>query len=374
MGNLFFFRQHPWRNNLSWCQRKKSRVLYRRLSSKQIKAYEKELWDNLNNHGKVSVNILSNNDVQEIETENGFILEISVPRAQLSQRPVFLNGAPYGNTYKRNDEGDYVCSEEEVRRMYAEANLSEVPQDSRILPNFSFEDDIDKLSFNEYRTLFSTLHPTHPWATLKDKEFLTKLGGYRKDRRSQEEGLTIAGMLMFGKFDSITDIDCCPHFFPDYREYNGTIESERWSDCVYYDGTWEANLFQFYRRVYNKLSASLPKPFALRDGVRIEDSPMHIALREAFVNSLIHCDYSVNSNIIVESYRNKYVFSNPGTLLIPLSQYFRGGESKCRNISLQLMFMQIGNAEKAGSGVDKIIKGWKAANFRYPAIEENPTR
>ena len=344
------------------------------LSSKQIKAYEKELWDNLNNRGKVSINILSNSDVQEIETENGYVLEVSVPRAQLSQRPVFLNGTPYGNTYKRNDEGDYVCSEEEVRRMYAEANLAEVPQDSRILQNFSFEDDIDKSSFDEYRTLFSTLHPTHPWATLKDIEFLTKLGGYRKDRRSQEEGLTLAGMLMFGKFDSITDVDCCPHFFPDYREYNGTIESERWSDRVYYDGTWEANLFQFYRRVYNKLSASLPKPFALRDGVRIEDSPMHVALREAFVNSLIHCDYSVNSNIIVESYRNKYVFSNPGTLLIPLSQYFIGGESKCRNTSLQLMFMQIGNAEKAGSGVDKIVKGWKAANFRYPAIEEKSNK
>ncbi len=344
------------------------------LTAEQIKVYEKELWDNLNNRGKVSVNILTDRDVQEIETENGFVLEISVPRAQLSQRPVFLKGTPYGNTYKREDEGDYVCSDEDVRRMYAEANLSEVPQDSRILTNFSFDDDIDRPSFEEYRKLFSTMHPTHPWASLDNIDFLSKLGGYRKDRRTREEGITLAGILMFGKFDSITDIDCCPQYFPDYREYNGAIESDRWSDRVYYDGTWETNLFQFYRRVYNKLSASLPKPFALRDGVRMEDSPMHIALREAFVNCLIHCDYTVNSNIIIESYRNKYVFSNPGTLLIPLSQYFTGGESKCRNTSLQLMFMQIGNAEKAGSGVDKIIKGWRSANYRYPAIEEKSNK
>lgn len=344
------------------------------LSSEKIKAYEKELWDNLNNRGKVSVNILMDRDVQEIETEKGFVLEISVPRAQLSHRPVFLNGLPYGNTYKRDDEGDFICTDEEVRRMYAEANLSEVPQDSRILPNFSFEDDIDKASFDEYRKLFSTMQPTHPWASIEDIDFLTKIGGYRKDRRTKEEGLTLAGMLMFGKFKSITDVDCCPHYFPDYREFNGTIESDRWSDRVYYNGTWEANLFQFFRKVYNKLAASLPKPFALKDGVRVEDSPMHIALREAFANSLIHCDYTVNSNIIVESYRNKYVFSNPGTLLIPLSQYFTGGESKCRNTSLQLMFMLIGNAEKAGSGVDKIIKGWRSANYRYPAIEEKSNK
>ena len=340
------------------------------LSYDQIKAYEKYLWDNLNNPSKVSANILTEHDVQEIEAEGGYVLEISVPRAQLSQRPVYLKGNPKGNTYKRNDEGDYVCTEDEVKRMYAEANISEVPQDSRILDNFTFDDDIDTVSLQEYRTLFSTMHPTHPWATLKDIEFLAKLGGYRKDRRSQQEGLTLAGMLMFGKFSSITDVDCCPNYFPDYREYNGAIESDRWSDRVCCDGSWEANLFQFYRKVYNKLTASLPKPFALKDGRRVEDSPMHVALREAFVNSLIHCDYTVNSNIIVESYRNKYVFTNPGTLLIPLSQYYKGGESKCRNRSLQQMFMQIGNAEKAGSGVDKILKGWKSANYRYPSIEE----
>lgn len=344
------------------------------LSYSQIKAYEKELWDGLNNRNKVSVNILGDEDVKEIPFGDFYILEITVPRAALSQRPVYINGSPVGNTYKRYDEGDYVCPPEEVGRMYAEAHLSETPQDSRILSGFSFEEDIDMPSFSEYRKLFSTMHPTHPWASLPDLEFLSKLGGYRKDRRTKEEGITLSGMLMFGRFSSITDMDCCPHYFPDYREYDGSKENDRWSDRVYYDGTWEANLFQFYRRVYNKLSASLPKPFALKDGVRVEDSPMHVALREAFVNCLIHCDYSVGSNIIIESYRNKYVFTNPGNLLIPLSQYYRGGESKCRNTSLQQMFMQIGNAEKAGSGVDKIIEGWKSANYRYPAIEERPNK
>lgn len=313
---------------------KNHRFIIDGLSYPQIKEYEKELWDGLNNRNKVSANILRDDDVKEIPSEDSFILEITVPRAALSQRPVYLNGVPVGNTYKRYDEGDYVCSEEEIGRMYAEAHLSETPQDSRILSGFSFEEDIDMPSFGEYRKLFSTLHSTHPWASLPDLEFLTKLGGYRKDRRTKEEGITLSGMLMFGKFSSITDVDCCPHYFPDYREYDASKENDRWSDRVYYDGTWEANLFQFYRRVYNKLSASLPKPFALKDGVRVEDSPMHVALREAFVNCLIHCDYSVSSNIIIESYRNKYVFTNPGNLLIPLSQYYRGGESKCRNTSL----------------------------------------
>ena len=35
---------------------------------------------------------------------------------------------------------------------------------------------------------------------------------------TKEEGFTLAGVLMFGKKDAITDTECCPNFFPDYRE------------------------------------------------------------------------------------------------------------------------------------------------------------
>lgn len=63
------------------------------------------------------------------------------------------------------------------------------------------------------RQLFANLQPTHPWASLAPMDLLRKLGGIRKDRRTGEEGLTLAGMLMFGKVSSIQDVDCCPAFF-----------------------------------------------------------------------------------------------------------------------------------------------------------------
>ena len=34
------------------------------------------------------------------------------------------------------------------------------------------------------------------------------------------------------------------------------------------------------------------------------------------------------------------------------------------------MFMLIGFSEKAGSGVNKIIKGWREANWQKPYVEE----
>lgn len=342
------------------------------LEKAKIEQLKKSLWDGLNNKGKVSVNILTEKEVKELETEEGYLLLIEVPKADYRNRPVYIDNNP-DNSFKREHEGDYKCTAVEVRRMFAEANIVECPMDSRILPEFSLEKDFDLEAFYKYRQEFATLHRSHPWSSVSDWEFLEMLGGAREDRKTKEKGLTLAGMLMFGKYSSITDPYCCPSFFPDYRETDPNSD-KRWTDRVYYDGTWEVNLYNFYNKVYNKLTSSIPKPFALKDGVRIEDSPMHVAIREAFVNCLIHCDYTQNSNLTVINEGTRFIFTNPGSMLVSMSQYRHGGESVCRNKALQKMFIFIGAAEKAGSGADKIWKGWKASNFRNPFLHQRDNK
>ena len=87
------------------------------------------------------------------------------------------------------------------------------------------------------------------------------------------------------------------------------------------------------------------------------------------INLCIHADYSENATLIVRLFKNRMVFSNPGTMLVSKQQYYTGGDSVCRNKALQTMFMMLGTAEKAGSGVDKILKGWKESNWRSPIID-----
>ena len=339
------------------------------LSSEQIEQYKTELWRNLNNKQCVSENILREKDVRVEEFEGKQFLLIFVPRASRTQRPVYRTLNPFGNTFKRNHEGDFKCTEGEIRRMISDSDDSN-SSDSRILINYSL-DDIDASSLKQYRQLFAIAHPEHAWLSLDDIGLLTRLGAYRKDRRTEEEGFTVAGLLMFGKYDSITDIECCPNYFPDFQE-NFSPESDiRWTDRIYPDGTWEANIFQFYRRVLPKLTSTLPKPFQLEDAVRIDSSDTHVAVREAFANALIHCDYSADGSIIVKQTPDSFSFSNPGTMLISVTQYYEGGESACRNKSLQKMFLMIGSAEKAGSGADKILKGWIDANWGIPRIQES---
>jgi len=131
------------------------------------------------------------------------------------------------------------------------------------------------------------------------------------------------------------------------------------------------NIFQFYRRVALKLTADLKVPFALNaEMVRQEDTVVHQAVREALANCLIHADYRGQGGVIVEKYRDRFEFSDPGMLLLDVEQIMRGGVSECRNRLLQNMFALLGYGEKAGSGYDKIRQGWRSQNWRLPSIGE----
>lgn len=331
-------------------------------------AMRKQFWDVVNNRGKVSTNLLTDADVAEHTVDGKSVLMIHVPRADRRQRPVYIGQNPLTGTYRRNYEGDYHCSEQEVGRMLADR--ADEPADSAILDGFGF-DDLDEPSVQQYRQRFSARTPDHPWLSEDVKGFLSKLGAWRTDRGHDREGLTLAGLLMFGKADAIRAAEAVPGYNVDYRERLSDDPAVRWTDRLMVDGTWEANLFQFYQRVIQRLSADLKLPFQLDEGLfRRGETVVHEAIREALVNGLIHADYRGEGGVVVEKYRDRFEVSNPGTLLVSLDQLLKGGISECRNKALQTMFLLIGAAEKAGSGIDKIRQGWRSQHWRWPSIQE----
>ena len=347
---------------------KNGRLLSDNLTLSDIDKLQKDLWSGLANRNTINLNLLNNADVQSLKLEDSYILLIRIPRANRDQRPIHIGHDPYSGTYRRGYEGDFKCIRSEVQRMFADADISQTT-DKRILKGYTF-DDIDKESLRQYRQLFNIAKPNHVWSTLDDINFLKQLGAYRRDRVSGEEGYTVAGILMFGKYNAITDDECLPNYFPDYRNETLIDDNERWIDRIYPDGTWEANLFQFYLRVLPRLQSFLPKPFSLKDNQRIDQSPAHIAIREVFVNLCVHTDYKAEGSLTVVFKNGSYIFSNPGAMLVSQEQFFEGGESICRNPTIQKMFMMFGPAEKAGSGGAKIMDGWRKNNWKAPTVIE----
>jgi len=314
-----------------------------------------ELFNNLNNRAKVSVNLLTDADVTAHTLDGKTLLAVHIPAATRRQKPVYLNGQPLGNTYRRLHEGDRRCDDDVVRRMLAEQ--LEDSRDARILDKFGLA-DLDLESLHAYRNIFTAVKSGHPWATLGDQEFLQLLGGWRDDRSTGESGLTLAGLLMFGQWSRIAD--AAPLYFVDYQEQQDQPDTEtRWLDRVIPDGTWSGNLFDFYRKVIRKLTADLKVPFVLKGDTRIDDTPLHQVLREALVNTLVHADYSDRASVRVIKRPSGFEFRNPGVLRVPVAQALHGGESDCRNRTLQQMFLMINLGERAGSGLPKIRAGWE---------------
>ena len=113
----------------------KNKLIVEGLSDKQIEHYQKEFWNNCNNPKTISINLLTNEDITVVPFEGKKLLIIRVPFANRTDRPVHLTKNPFGNTYKRNHEGDYKCTDFEVKRMIADST-ADLRRDNAILEGF----------------------------------------------------------------------------------------------------------------------------------------------------------------------------------------------------------------------------------------------
>ncbi len=144
------------------------------------------------------------------------------------------------------------------------ADQGDAPLDQRVLPGLTLA-DLDAESIRQYRNRFGSRAPDHPWLAEDDTTLLVKLGALRVDRPTGLATVTVAGLLMFGRTDVLGSADGMPGFHLDYRERLSDDPHVRWTDRVTVDGTWEANLLQFYQRVILKLGTGpgLKAPFLL---------------------------------------------------------------------------------------------------------------
>ncbi len=324
-----------------------------------------DFWNLVNNPQKVSINILKQEHVREINLNCKTIIRIHVPRALRKQRPVYIGNNPMTGTFKRQNSGDYRCDDETVRRMLAEQ--IEDSRDTDILFGYNM-DDLDSTTFNAYRQLYVIRQPDHPWNTVEPLEFLRNIGAWRIDRESGRGGLTRAGLLMFGRLPSIQEH--FPHYMLDYQERSEPNTETRWIDRIILDGTWSGNLFDFYRQVFRKLTNSLKVPFTLKGDIRQDETPIHQAIREALINTLVHADYSGRASILVVKRPDMFGFRNPGLMRVPHEIAIQGGESDCRNRLIHQMFRYVGLGEQAGSGIPKIYRGWGSQHWRKPLLYE----
>lgn len=218
-----------------------------------------------------------------------------------------------------------------------------------------------------YRVIFEQLHEGHPWNKLMKDEFLIKLKAASKNKRGSVSP-TVAGLLMFGDADRITDV--FPDYFLDYRE-ECDDKNVRWLYRTHSnEGDWSGNLFDFFYKVTNRIDDDVAVPFVnRRDGVRVDRVDVHDALGEAVANALVHANYYGKRGIAIVKHGKKITISNPGTIRITKEEFYAGGNSDPRNPNLLKIFGFVNVGERAGSGVDKIMTAWKEQNWEKPVYD-----
>jgi len=322
-----------------------------------------DFWNTINNPQKVSINLLNDKKVSVIEVDGNSIISIEVPRAERTDKPIFIGENPFKGTFRRNGEGDYHCGEEEINAMYRDKAIK--TQDMLVLEKMEFN-VFSYDTIRSYRNLMRLTRPEHIWTDLEDHDFLYRIGAvaYGEDKKLHP---TAAGLLMFGyEYEIVKEY---PYYFLDYQERFDA--SERWDDrFVSSSGEWSGNVYDFYRKAYNKLSQNIRVPFKVVDGLRVEDTPVHKAIREALANCLINADYYGRRGLVVKYRPQEIMLENPGRFRIDIATAIEGTVTDPRNALLMKFFNLIDVGERSGRGVYEIYRVWANMGWDTPALIE----
>lgn len=324
-----------------------------------------DIWNAANNPQRVSANVLFNHQTYKVKCGSKVVIVVEVPRAERTERPVYVGRDVFRGTFRRNGEGDYHCSQEAVEAMIRD----KCPEtaDCCLLEDMTIG-DLNQESIARYRLMFGQSKPEHAWARIPDEEFLVKIGAAKKDSKGVVRPM-LAGLICFGDFVTISNV--LPNYFLDYREC--LADGSRWTDRVAaHDATWSGNIIDFYFRIYDKVTSSVKVPFRLDDrGLRINETKVHKALRELLANALIHADYHGRQGIVIEKRYSKLMFRNPGCLRMAKEAAIGGGRSDARNSRIFNIFALINIGERSGTGLSDIFAIWKEYGYEQPSITEN---
>ena len=323
-----------------------------------------DVWNAANNPQRVSANVLFNHQVYKVDYQGKALVVVEVPRAERTERPVYVGHDVFRGTFRCNGEGDYHCSKEVVEAMIRD----KCPEtaDTCLMEDMTIA-DLNQESIARYRLMFGQSKPEHAWTRIPDDEFMVKIGAARKDAKGVVRPM-LAGLICFGDFVTISNV--LPNYFLDYRE--GVADGSRWTDRVAaHDATWSGNIIDFYFRIYDKVTSSVKVPFRLDErGLRINETKVHKALRELLANALIHADYHGRQGIVIEKRFRRLMFRNPGCLRMSKEAAIGGGRSDARNSRIFNIFALINIGERSGTGLSDIYSIWKEYGYEEPTITE----
>lgn len=324
---------------------------------------------NTQSSDKLSMPATTEQDIDIYKVNDKTVLSIYVPKISYKNRPLYI-GYDIRNAYVRENDSDRKINDNELRAFLRETD-SDV--DNELLPNFDLN-DLRLADLQAYRNKLND-ESNDLYSEGDTTQFLQTIGLMKKDR-SQPNGkylLTKAALLLFGKYNSITQI--FPSFMLDLViKPNKTIAD--YTDRVYTSSepNHPNNIFSFYNAATAKIDSITKNSFKLQGDTRIDmgDSLKRVQ-REAVVNALVHADYESREPVKINAYDDYIEFDNPGEMRVSTETFMNGGQSIPRNPIIFSAFVRAKLGEHTGSGGLRIYKTTSELNLRSPEVSSTFT-
>jgi len=290
--------------------------------------------------------------IEAIEMEGKTIFHILVPESSQVHR---CNG----RIFDRNEDGDLDITDNTnlVAGLYNRKQGSYT--ENRIFP-YAELSELNPDLLIRARKMAANERADHPWKTMNDLELLKSAGLYLKDPQSDKEGLTLAGILIFGKPELI--LAALPHHRTDalLRKVNLDRYDDR--DDI------RVNLLESYERLMQFINKHLNDTFYLEGDRRI--SLRDKLFREVVSNLLIHREFTnpFPAKLIIEKDRVVTENSNKphGNGIIDPDNF----SPFPKNPTIARLFKEIGLVDELGSGIRNTYKYSKIYSGAEPIFTE----
>lgn len=262
--------------------------------------------------------------------------------------------------FDRNEDGDFEITGNTslISQLYIRKSSTYI--ENKIYP-FATINDLRKDLIDKSRNMAVNRVANHPWATMNDLEMLRSASLYEKNLQTGEEGINLAGLLLFGKDEVIASA----------LSYYKTDAILKVDNVDRYDDRDDirTNLIEGYERLINFIKKHLNEKFYIDGNQRI--NIRDVIARELCVNLLIHREYAnpIPARLIItkESIVTENANRPRNIGYIDLNNY----SPYPKNPKIANFFKEIGLAEELGSGIKTITKYNKIYSGGIPSFKDD---
>lgn len=272
---------------------------------------------------------------------------------------------PFSSQLHRTSKGEFLVRSNNGNRPIEPYEMSTIMSEKGLViydqKTWLLNDNwMDSALLSNLRDMIASKNPESPYIDKTDEDLLDSLG-----MTKEEDGRilpTTTGLLFVGNQEALREL---PYYQVKYIHY--------FSDGTYRPYEYKGNIVKVAKDCYAQLTAEIQQKEYIFGLFReyVEDYSA-IVIRELLINALAHRDLSRQQIVEIRKYDDGgYIeIESPGTFPegVTLDNYLR--KTNPRNPNVMDILREIGLAEKAGSGFDKIFTELLKKGKSLPDPEE----